>query len=81
MADEDLANHYWPSKNHYQVLGVARHASLVEIKKAYRVKARELHPDKNRDDKDAAAKFERVALSYAVLSDADERKWYDAGLS
>jgi len=62
-ADEDLDAHYWPTKSHYEVLGVSPDAADAAIKKAYFAKARECHPDKNRDDPDATAKFERIALS------------------
>ena len=76
-ADEDLDAHYWPTKSHYEVLGVSPDAADAAIKKAYFAKARECHPDKNRDDPDATAKFERIALSYSVLIDPLERCYYD----
>ncbi|KAH8064308.1 hypothetical protein JL722_1171 [Aureococcus anophagefferens] len=59
------------------VLGVSPDAADAAIKKAYFAKARECHPDKNRDDPDATAKFERIALSYSVLIDPLERCYYD----
>ena len=77
LADEDVKAHYWPDKSHYQVLQVAPDARAGDIKKAYYKQAKTYHPDKNRDDPDAHAKFERVALAYAVLIDPLERCYYD----
>ncbi|KAH8072296.1 hypothetical protein JL721_3561 [Aureococcus anophagefferens] len=57
-----------------EVLGVSRRRTAI---KAHFAKARECHPDKNRDDPDATAKFERIALSYSVLIDPLERCYYD----
>jgi molecular chaperone DnaJ len=61
----------------YEVLGVARTASPEEIKKAYRKKAMQFHPDKNPGDKEAEARFKEAAEAYEVLSDADKRSRYD----
>lgn len=61
----------------YQVLGVQRNASSDAIKKAYRVKAREFHPDSNPDDPQAEERFKEVARAYEVLSDPDSRARYD----
>ncbi|HET9094991.1 MAG TPA: molecular chaperone DnaJ, partial [Solirubrobacteraceae bacterium] len=61
----------------YDVLGVARSAGDAEIKKAFRRLARELHPDVNRDDPEAEAKFKEAAEAYEVLSDSDRRATYD----
>ncbi|KAI0453987.1 DnaJ domain-containing protein [Xylaria acuta] len=70
-----------PSKktDYYQLLGVGRTAADDEIKKAYRKKALELHPDRNFGDVDNAThKFADVQAAYEVLSDPQERAWYDA---
>jgi molecular chaperone DnaJ len=63
--------------DYYEVLGVSRDASEVEIKKAFRKLARELHPDVNAHDPDAEEKFKQAAEAYEVLSDNDRRRTYD----
>ncbi len=64
-------------KDYYDVLGVAKTVSADDLKKAYRKKALELHPDRNPDDKAAEDKFKEAAEAYDVLSDADKRARYD----
>jgi len=64
-------------RDYYEILGVPRDASLSDIKKAYRSLSKELHPDKNKGDKDAEQKFKEVNEAYEVLSDEKKRKQYD----
>lgn len=61
----------------YEVLGVDRNATAEQIKKAYRKKAIEFHPDKNPGDKAAEDKFKEAAEAYEVLGDADKKARYD----
>src|SRR3954466_891470 len=63
----------------YSQLGVKRGASEPEIKKAYRKLAKELHPDRNKDNPAAAARFSKVTQAYDVLTDKDKRARYDRG--
>ncbi len=65
------------AKSLYDTLGVSKSASQDEIKKAYRKLARQYHPDKNPDDKQAEERFKDVQHAYDVLSDDDKRKQYD----
>ncbi|CCF60681.1 hypothetical protein KAFR_0L00740 [Kazachstania africana CBS 2517] len=62
---------------YYDILGIQPSATSTEIKKAYRKKAMETHPDKHPDDPDAQSKFQSVGEAYQVLSDDDLRKRYD----
>jgi molecular chaperone DnaJ len=72
-------------RDYYEVLGVSKSATEEEIKKAYRKKAIQYHPDKNPGDKEAEEKFKEAAEAYEVLSNADKRARYDqfghAGMS
>ena len=61
----------------YELLGVPRGSSAEEIKKAYRRRARELHPDANPDDPTAEDRFKELARAYEVLSDTEQRARYD----
>ena len=63
----------------YQRLGVQRGASEAEIKKAYRSLAKQLHPDRNTDNPNAAKRFGEVTAAYDLLSDKDKRARYDRG--
>ena len=63
----------------YQQLGIKRGASEAEIKKAYRSLAKQLHPDRNKDNPKAAERFAKVTQAYDLLSDKDKRARYDRG--
>ena len=63
----------------YQQLGVKRGASEAEVKKAYRSLAKQLHPDRNKDNPKAAERFARVTQAYDILSNKDRRARYDRG--
>lgn len=70
--DLSLAN-----RDFYKILNVKKSATTNEIKKAYRKLAKELHPDKNKNDPNASQKFSDLSSAYEVLSDEDKRKLYD----
>ncbi|HUG45826.1 MAG TPA: J domain-containing protein [Sphingomicrobium sp.] len=63
----------------YQTLGLKRGASEAEIKKAYRTLAKQLHPDRNKDNPEAAQRFAEATRAYDLLSDKDKRARYDRG--
>jgi DnaJ-class molecular chaperone len=63
----------------YSTLGVARGASEADIKKAYRKLAKELHPDRNKDNPKASERFSKVTQAYDILTDKDKRAQYDRG--
>lgn len=67
----------WVRKDFYKTLGVSAQASTAEIKKAYHQLARKYHPDANRTDPGAEAKFKKVSEAYAVLSRPQRRAEYD----
>ena len=64
-------------RDYYEALGVSKTASEQEIKSAFRKKAKEFHPDLNKDDPNAAEKFKEAQEAYSVLSDESKRKMYD----
>ncbi|UWQ18304.1 molecular chaperone DnaJ [Jannaschia sp. M317] len=64
-------------RDYYETLGVARGAGPDEIKKAFRTKAKELHPDRNSDNPNAEAQFKEANEAYDVLKDAEKKAAYD----
>ena len=73
-----MSEQEWFSKDFYKVLGVDKKADKKAITKAYRKLARQWHPDQNPGDKAAEAKFKEIGEAYAVLSNDEDRKRYDA---
>ena len=73
-----MASQDWFEKDFYAILGVPADADAAAIKKAYRKLARTLHPDQKPGDKAAEKRFKEIGEAYAVLSNVEERKQYDA---
>jgi DnaJ-class molecular chaperone len=71
--------HFFEMADLYSELNVARGSSEAEIKKAYRKLAKELHPDKNKDNPKATERFSKVTRAYDILTDKDKRAQYDRG--
>jgi len=63
----------------YDVLGVSKSASAAEIKSAFRRQAKKLHPDANKHDPRAAARFAELNAAYEILGETDKRKAFDRG--
>ncbi len=73
-----MASQDWFEKDFYAILGVPQDADAAAIKKTYRKKARTMHPDHNVGDVRAEERFKEVGEAYAVLSDPEKRREYDA---
>ncbi len=67
------------ARNPYEILGVARGASEADIKKSFRRLAKKLHPDANKNDPKAAARFSEINSAYEILGDEEKRKAFDRG--
>ena len=64
-------------RDYYDVLGVERTCTEIELKSAYRKLALQFHPDRNPNNPDAEEKFKEVSEAYAVLADSEKRAVYD----
>ncbi|CAN0587783.1 unnamed protein product, partial [Ectocarpus sp. 12 AP-2014] len=64
-------------RDYYEVLGVSKGANADEIKKGYRQKAKQLHPDRNADNPNAESEFKEANEAYEVLKDTDKKAAYD----
>lgn len=73
-----MSEQEWFNKDFYKILGVSKDADDAAIKKAYRKLARTWHPDQNPGDEKAEARFKEIGEAYSVLSNAEQRRKYDA---
>jgi molecular chaperone DnaJ len=73
-----MASQDWFEKDFYAILGVPQDADEATIKKTYRKLARKMHPDQNQGDPKAEERFKEIGEAYAVLSDPEQRREYDA---
>ena len=66
------------SSDYYKIMGIARNATNIELKKAYRKLALKWHPDKNQDKKELASEnFKKISEAYEILSDTNKRNLYN----
>jgi molecular chaperone DnaJ len=72
-----MSQREWVDKDFYRVLGVSKNASKDDIKRAYRKLAQKHHPDANKDDAGAEARFKEISEAYAILSNDEKRAQYD----
>ena len=72
-----MAQRDWAEKDYYKILGVSKTASKDEIKKAYRKLAQKHHPDANKGDSSAEARFKEISEAHAILSNDEKRAEYD----
>ena len=75
-----LCSELCEGKSHYDVLGVSTSSSAKAITKKYRELARKFHPDKNKDDPNAQAKFIELSQAYEILGNETKRRVYDHDL-
>lgn len=73
-----MASQDWIDKDFYKILGVSKDVASADLKKIYRKLAKENHPDLHPGDAKAEAKFKDISEAYDVLSDAEQRREYDA---
>ena len=73
-----MASQDWIEKDFYKILGVSKDVSDADLKKAYRKLAKENHPDLHPGDAAAEARFKDISEAFDVLSDAEQRREYDA---
>jgi curved DNA-binding protein CbpA len=67
------------TRDPYQTIGISKSASEAEVKKAYRRRAKELHPDRNINDPKAQERFSELNSAYEIIGDATKRQQFDRG--